>query len=80
MQGGRSNVGRKTTPMSGPKATRMSSAPQPQPRAVRPQAATPDVPRSGSRVVVGGDPVGAVTQPQPAGSGSAGGAYTRGED
>ena len=51
MQGARSNVGRTTVPMSGKLATRMSGGGQPQPVARRPQAATPQVPRSGSREV-----------------------------
>jgi hypothetical protein len=75
--------------MSGMQSTRLASNAQTPPRVVRPTAATPSVPRSGSReianvgsdgliaagkVTTGGQPV---TLPKPAGSGSAGGEYTR---
>lgn len=52
MQGGRSNAGRKTTPMSGMQSTRMHGAALPAPKHTRPQPATPQgAPRSGSRVI-----------------------------
>jgi len=95
MQGGRSNTGGKTTPMSGRNATRMSNVPTPQPEpfkpaqfgkpgtpapinvpspsSARPQAATPNVPRSGSREIARVDSAGLAaagqqtgTPPQPA--------------
>lgn len=79
MQGARGNTGRKTVPMSGKLATRMSGGGQPKPVATRPQAATPNVPRTGSREIanvdsaglvaagtVTGTPVQPVQQPQPA--------------
>jgi hypothetical protein len=93
MQGGRRNVGRVSVNLSGAQATRLAAGGQPQPRVVRPQAATPDVPRAGSREItrvdsaglveagkVTGTPPQPVQTPKPAGSGSTGGAYTRGED
>jgi hypothetical protein len=65
MQGRRRNVGRVSVNLSGAQATRLTAGGQPQPRVVRPQAATPDVPRSGSRQLPAGDATGAVTQPLP---------------
>lgn len=78
MQGAPSNVGRTTVPMSGKLATRMSGGGQPQPVVNRPQAATPQVPRAGSREIanvdsaglvaagkVTGTPTQTVQQPQP---------------
>lgn len=52
MQRGRPNVGRASVNLGGKKATRLSGAPQPVPTATRPQAATPNVPRAGSREIV----------------------------
>ena len=79
MQGGRANTGRKTTPMSGMQSTRMTTNPQPTPVVRRPQAAAPNVPRSGTREVarvdsaglveagnVTGSPPQPVQQPKPA--------------
>jgi hypothetical protein len=60
MQGGRANTGRKTTPMSGTQSTRMTTNPQPAPVMRRPQAATPNVPRSGSRELARVDSAGLV--------------------
>lgn len=60
MQGGRSNTGRKTTPMTGTQSARMTTNPQPTPRVVRPQSAAPNVPRSGTREVARVDSAGLV--------------------
>lgn len=68
MQGGRSNTGRKTTPMSGTQATRMTTNPQPAPRVVRPQPATPSVPRAGSREIARIDSAGLVEAGKVSGS------------
>ena len=51
MQGGRANVGKVSVPLGGKLATRLSGGGQPQPIVRRPQAATPNVPRSGSREI-----------------------------
>jgi hypothetical protein len=91
MQGGRTNTGRKTTPMAGMRSTRMTAAPQPSAASYqRPQASGAQPVRAGSRVVttvdsaglveagkVTGTPSQPVQIPKPAGSGSAGGEYTR---
>ena len=60
MQGGRSNTGSKTTAMAGKQATRLSGGGQPVPTVTRPQAATPNVPRSGSREIARVDSAGLV--------------------
>lgn len=60
MQGGRANTGRKTTPMGGKLATRMTSNPQPVPVVHRPQAATPNVPRGGTREIARVDSAGLI--------------------
>ena len=68
MQGGRANTGRKTRPMSGMQATRLTAGGQPQPIVHRPQPATPNVPRSGSRVVANVDSAGLAAAGQVTGS------------
>lgn len=68
MQGGRANVGRQSvnlsgkvaTNLSGKVATKLSAGGQPQPVAHRPVAATPNVPRSGSREIARVDSAGLV--------------------
>jgi hypothetical protein len=61
MQGGRTNIGRKTTPMSGMQATRMHNPPQPVPIVHRPVAANAnDPPRSGTREVARVDGAGLI--------------------
>jgi hypothetical protein len=87
----RSNVGQKTVPMGGKQATKLTQGGQPSAASYqRPQASGAQPVRAGSRVVttvdsaglveagrVTGTPPQPVQVPQPAGSGSAGGAYTR---
>jgi hypothetical protein len=91
MQGGRSNIGRVSVNLGGKQATKLTQGGQPSASAYqRPQASGAQPVRTGSRVVTTADSAGLVeagrvtgtpTQPvqipKPAGSGSAGGAYTR---
>jgi hypothetical protein len=51
MQGGRRNVGRVSVNLSGAQATRLTAGGQPKPVVHRPQAATPNAPRAGSREI-----------------------------
>ena len=78
MQDGRANTGRVSVNLNGRQATRLTAGGQPQPVVRRPQAATPNVPRSGSREIANVDSAGLVAagqqttggqpvqQPQPA--------------